>query len=140
MTATLSSQVLPVVDDPDTAGFWAATKRGRLTVCRYRSCRAVLHLPLSRCPTCRSPEVAWEPVTPLGKLYSWTVVHHQVHPSFPAPYTIVLVELDGFDPAVRHVGWLPGAHDLVAGLPMRAEFESVDDKIALLRWIPDVAR
>jgi uncharacterized OB-fold protein len=140
MSAVVFSPVLPVVDDPETAGFWAAVRRGELTVCRCAACGALLHLPLSHCPSCRSPNVVWEPVAPRGVLYSWTVVHHQVHPSFPVPYTIVLVELDGFDPAVRLVGWIDGEQDLFAGMPMRIRFETVDNEITLPRWIPEIAR
>jgi uncharacterized OB-fold protein len=27
-------------------------------------------------------------------IYSYTVVRHQTHPAFPAPYTVLLVELE----------------------------------------------
>ena len=58
-------------------------------------------------------------MAPLGHLYSWTVAEHQVHPGFPVPYTIVLVELDEV-PGVRLVGHLPDARDLTMGMPMQA--------------------
>ena len=58
-----------------------------------------------------------------GRLYSWTTVEHQVHPAYPVPYTIVLVELDD-EPGVRLIGYLPGAPELTEGQPMQVWFET----------------
>jgi hypothetical protein len=62
-------------------------------------------------------------------------VEHQVHPAFPAPYTVVLVELDGTDGA-RLVGHLPGRPDLVAGQAMVVRFEDAGEGVVLPQWIP----
>jgi hypothetical protein len=64
-------------------------------------------------------------------------VEHQVHRSFPVPYTIVLVELDDA-PEARLVGYLPGRPELTAGMAMGVWFEPVDDEGTLLpQWIPE---
>ncbi len=70
-----------------------------------------------------------------GRVYSWTVVAHQVHPAFPAPYTLVLVELDDH-PEARMVGSIPGRHDFVAGQQMEAWFETVGEDVVLPQWRP----
>jgi NADPH:quinone reductase-like Zn-dependent oxidoreductase len=71
----------------------------------------------------------------LARLYSWTVVEHQVHPGYPAPYTVVLVELDDA-PGVRLIGYLTGRPELRADQPMRVNFERIDDETTLPQWEP----
>ena len=67
-----------------------------------------------------------------GRVYSWTTVEHQVHPAFPVPYTVVLIQLD--DVPARLVGHLPGAPELVEGQPMEVWFETLDDGVVLPQW------
>jgi uncharacterized protein len=135
---TIPERPLPVVDDHDTAGFWTAANAGAVAVCVCSECGAVLHLPRSCCDQCRSFSVEWQPVRPHGRLHSWAVVEFQVHPAFPVPYTIVLVELDDV-PEVRLAGHLPGRPALEANLPMRADFVpvvSADGSVTtLVQWV-----
>ncbi len=65
-------------------------------------------------------------------MYSWTVVEHQVHPAFPTPYTVVLVQLD--DAPARMVGSLAGSADLIEGQPMEVWFETLDDGVVVPQW------
>jgi uncharacterized OB-fold protein len=126
---------LPVIDDPDTGGFFAAAVRGELALCACTACGAVLHLPRAYCSSCGSWATTWRPVAGRGRLYSWTTVEHQVHPAFPVPYTVVLVDLAD-EPGARLLGWLPGRPELEAGMEMRAVFESVTDDTTVVQWIP----
>ena len=75
------------------------------------------------------------PVAGTGRVVSWTTAEHQVHPAYPVPYTIVLVELDDH-PGVRFVGHLAGAPQLTDGQPMRVWFEQLDDGVVLPQWAP----
>jgi hypothetical protein len=126
-------RVLPVDDDVDTGGFFAAARRGELVVRRCNGCDAVLHLPVAYCHACGSWDGRWAPMAGTGTVHSWTVVEHQVHPAFPVPYTVVLVQLD--DVAARFVGHLPGHVELTAGQPMRVWFEEIDGAV-LPQWAP----
>ena len=112
-------------DDPDTAGFFEAARRGELVVCVCQSCNAVLHLPRGFCHHCGGSQVGWKQVSGEARLYSWTTVVRPVLPSFPVPYTVVLVELDDA-PGVRLIGHLPGEPELTPGMPMRVHFEERD--------------
>ena len=139
MTGTvdaMSSRVLPVVDDPETAGFWAAAAEHRLVVRGCASCGTERHLPRAFCAGCGTVSDHWVEVPPAGRLVSWTVVEHQVHPGYPTPYTVLLVELEG-RPGMRMVGQLPGRPPapLTAGQPMEAWFEQVGDTV-LPQWRP----
>lgn len=136
LTVNAAAAPLPVLSDPDTAGFWLAAQLCEVAVCACANCGHVLHLPRSYCHICRSWTVEWKPVAPKACLVSWTVVEHQVHPAFPVPYTLVLVELDEA-PGVRLAGYLEGRPDLRAGLPMRADFVAPADGVTLVNWVPD---
>jgi uncharacterized OB-fold protein len=125
--------VVPVVDDRDTGGFFDAARAGRLVVRRCNGCDALLHMPRAYCAGCGSWDGRWQPVAGTGTVCSWTVVEHQVHPAYLVPYTIVLVELDDV-PAARFVGRLDGAHDDLAGRPVRVRFDPVDDGVVVPGW------
>jgi uncharacterized OB-fold protein len=133
MLVTAPVGVRPVVDDHDTAGFFDAAGRGVLAIRRCTRCRAALHVPVPVCPYCASAEGAWEPAGTTGTVYSWTVVEHQVHPAFPVPYTVLLVELDEL-PGVRVLGHLPGRHEPGTGHPVRVRFDPLDEGSALPQW------
>ena len=64
---------------------------------------------------------------------------HQVHPAYPVPYTVVLVDLDAL-PGTRLVGSLDGDQHLAAGMPMEVWFEDVGEadgrRVVLPQWRP----
>ncbi len=131
--------VLPVVDDLDTAGFFRAAADGRLAVCRCAGCGAVLHMPVGYCRHCGAFAPQWTEVSPAGRIYSYTVVTHQVHPDFPVPYTVILVELDEL-PEVRLAGRLDGRPEVYIGQPVTADFTTPADGVALPTWRLDGRR
>ena len=55
-----------------------------------------------------------------------------MHPAFPVPYTVVLVDADDAD--ARFVGMLPGRPDLQVGDAMRVRFDQAPDGTALPQW------
>jgi uncharacterized OB-fold protein len=125
--------VIPAVDDLDTAGWFRAAAEGHLAVCRCSTCDAVLHMPVAYCRHCGGFDGRWTEVAPAGRIYSYTVVTHQVHPDFPVPYTVILVELDEL-PEVRLVGRLDGRPGVFIGQPVVAEFLELSDNAALPNW------
>jgi uncharacterized protein len=134
-TKTSVPRVLPAEDDRDTAGFWEAARRRQLVVRVCDSCGTVLHMPRAYCNHCGSWTGSWKSVSGMGRLHSWTTVTHQVHPSFPVPYTILLVQLDD-EPSVRYVGNLPGAPELHEGQALEVWFEELEDGVTIPQWRP----
>ncbi len=126
---------VPMTEDRDTGGFWAAAADGRLVVRVCGSCAGVLHLPRAYCHRCGTWSERWVEVAGRGRLYTWTTVEHQVHPAFPVPYTIVLVELEDV-PGARLVGYMEGAPDLTPHQPMEVWFEQLDGGVTLPQWRP----
>ena len=129
------SRLLPVDDDLDTGGFFEAARRGAIAIRRCNGCDAVLHVPLAYCRHCGSWDTRWEDVAGTATVHSWTVVHHQVHPAYPVPYTVVLVDLDDL-PGTHLVGRLDGTPDLRVDQPMVAWFEEVGEGVVLPNWRP----
>ena len=127
-------RTLPVADDLDTGGFWAAARRHELVVRACTGCGAVIHAPRAYCGECGSWDGEWRIVSGRGTVYSWTIVEHQTHPGFAVPYTLVLVALD--DAPARLLGYLPGRADLEAGQAMAVRFETLDDGTVLPQWSP----
>ncbi len=81
--------------DADSAGFWEATREGRIALCRCTGCGTWLARPLERCSRCAAP-TSFDPVAGTGTVYSYIVVHHPAVPAFKhlVPYVIALVEFD----------------------------------------------
>ena len=129
------ARLLPVDDDLDTGGFFEAARRGELAVRRCNGCNSVLHVPRAYCRHCGSWDGRWAPTDGAATLHSWTVVAHQVHPAYPVPYTIVLVDVDDV-PGVRLLGHLDGNPDLTIGMPMRVRFDELADGVVLPNWEP----
>lgn len=106
MSVTRPDPPLPVVDDVDTGGHWEALACHELAIRACATCGQVLHVPKAYCHACGGWSTEWRVVAPRGTLYSWTTVFRQIHPAFPAPYTIVLVEVTDLPGAVdRPPSW-----------------------------------
>jgi uncharacterized OB-fold protein len=80
--------------DRDTAPFWEAQDKHELRFQKCASCGYVRHPVGPLCPECRSFEFEWALSSGRGRIYSYTVVRHQTHPAFAAPYTVLLVEME----------------------------------------------
>jgi uncharacterized OB-fold protein len=124
---------VPVIDDHDTGGFFTAAARGVIAVSECAACAASLHPPRPYCSACGSGVVTWRAVRPKATVYTWTTVEHAVHPAFPTPYTVALVELTDA-PGVRLLGYFPGRVDLRPGLPVEACFDDVRDGVVVPNW------
>jgi uncharacterized protein len=144
--AMLEAWPLPVTDDPDDAGFWAAARRGELVVQACGACGHRTFPPRPMCPRCRSVERVWETVSGRARIWTWVVAHPPLLPVFQpmAPYAVVVVALDE-DPAIRMVGNLVAAADapidsvdaatIRFGEPVEAVFVLMADDVSLVRWV-----
>jgi len=127
--------LLPYDTDRETAGFFEAAAEDRLVFRACNDCDHALHPPSAHCPYCGGWNTDWRQAKGTGKLHTWTTVTHQIHPGFPTPYTVVVVELDDA-PEVRLLGHLDGAPDLEAGMPMQVWFDHIEDGPTLPQWRP----
>src|SRR5262245_14316028 len=105
---TPPSRPLPAVDDL-TRPLWDAAKQGRLDIQRCGDCGYLHHPPRHVCDRCLSRHLAFEPVSGLGRVWSFTVMHQKHVSGFEAsvPYLTALVELEE-QPMLLLVTNLPG--------------------------------
>ncbi|MGW5076943.1 Zn-ribbon domain-containing OB-fold protein [Rhodococcus sp. NPDC004095] len=128
MSAPASVERLrPTVVDRGSSGHFAEAAQGRLSVLTCTSCGRRIHLPRPRCVYCGATDPAWQQVARTGTVYAHTVVEHQVHPLFPVPYTVIVVDVDGEEAGVRMIGNLPGRAAIAAGTPVVCSFEDLGE-------------
>ncbi len=113
--------------DRDTAPFWEAQNRHELNFQRCASCQAVRYPVGPLCPKCYSFDFNWITSTGRGMIYSYTIVRHQTHPTFSAPYTILLVEMEE---GPRIIAQLRGADDsaVAIGRPVTIAWDDEGDQ------------
>ncbi len=114
--------------DVDSRGFWEATARHELAICRCQECRKWLHPPLERCRWCRGA-TAFEQVSGRATLHSFIVIRRAAVSGYQdVPYVVGLVELDE-QPRLRISGRLvgvdPGGADVRIGERMVVDFEKL---------------
>lgn len=108
--------------DADTRRFWEAAAAGRLELTRCRDCRRWVHPPLERCRYCAG-ELASEPVSGRGRVFSFIVLRRQFVPGHPPPEVVALVELDEH-PGLRLSGLIDADPEGVTiGAEVRARME-----------------
>jgi uncharacterized OB-fold protein len=130
----------PVADDPETAGLFAGAAEGRLVAQRCATCGAWQQPPRPRCRACLGTDLTWQDIPGAGTVHSWTVVEHQISPSFPVPYTVVLVDVEpepGAQP-LRFLGHLDGRPEITVGTPMAVVFRE-HGGVSLPDWVPTSA-
>ena len=113
------SRAEPLVTDL-TRPFWDAARQGTLAIQRCRDCAYFNHPPRAACDRCLSDALAFDPVSGLGTIWSFTVNHQKSVAGFEAsvPYLTALVELDE-QPMLLLVTNLPGASATSAHIGQR---------------------
>ena len=141
-----SAFLLPEIDAPESASFWAGTAEGELRVQRCGVCDEPRMPPRPMCPACRSLEVVWKPSSGRGRVWSFVVPHPPLLPAYAevAPYNVVVVELEE-NPAIRFVGNLVASAEasldsvdpetISIGASVEVVFPAAVDGVVLPRWV-----
>jgi uncharacterized OB-fold protein/acyl dehydratase len=131
-----AGDVLRPVVTADTAFFWDGTARGELRIQRCGGCGALRHPPGPMCPACGADKPEYVLAAGTGEVYSYVVHHHPPVPGRQVPFVVALVQLTE---GVRMVGELLGADPerVRIGMPVRAEFVTVDGSLTLPAWRED---
>ena len=118
--------LLPGLDDTNRAWFTS----GQLAVPACTSCGAFQFPPEEVCGECQGFEFKLQPVRGQGRIESFIVVHHPVHPALKdvGKYAVVMVGLDDA-PGVNIPGNVVGSEPeaLEIGQRVRVIFEEVTD-------------
>jgi uncharacterized protein len=121
------------------AAHWEGLRAGRLLLQRCRQCATWIWSPRPICPACHCFDLGFEPVDPVGIIYSWTRTWQPFSPEATGhlPYVVVLVELPAAG-ARRVLGVLQHADGLTPriGATVRGLIEQPPDEKywPLVRW------
>jgi len=79
--------------------FWDHCRRRELRFQRCAACHRFRHPPGPMCSACHSFEHEWLLAPDTGIVFSFTIVHHPVHPGVASltPYNVVIVDFPEFD-------------------------------------------
>ena len=129
---------MPVpLPDSVTAHFWDGCAAHELRIQQCASCGTHRHPPAPVCRVCHSFEHTWDISEGTGRIFSYIVVHHSVHPATDAilPYNVSVIELDdcGGVRVTSNVVDCPN-DDLYVGMPVRIIWEHIDESLALYRF------
>jgi uncharacterized OB-fold protein len=131
----MSEALLPNVDSPLAAPFWAAAREGRLVMQRCAGCGELRWPPKPVCPTCQRPGAAedWREIPGTGEIWSFVVYHRAFDPSVEGklPYNVAYIRLDAGPMFISNV---VGTNDLAIGQRVRARYEAVAPEVALVRF------
>ncbi len=129
----------PPIPDFDAEEFWAGCNRGELMMQRCAACKKFRWLPRPMCPFCHSLAREWVKMSGKGKVYSWTIITHPVHPAAVSrvPYNVAQVQLDE-DPNLILVTNLVGLsnEDIRIDMPVQVVFEEHEPGVKLPKFKP----
>lgn len=139
--------LLPQIDDPDTAPFWAASRQHRLVVQRCGRCQRLRFPPSPFCPSCRSADFDWPQVSGQARVWSFIAPHAPTLPGFSdfTPYTVAVVTLaEGAH--LRMVGNILTSPDaalnsvaaasLAIGDTVTVGFRDISEDVSIPVWLP----
>ena len=114
---------------PEFDGFFEHAQHGRLAFPRCDACLCVHWYPMPICPHCQGTDIAWQPVTGRGEIFSFTRVHHAFDKSRrdALPYVVALIVFEDA-PGVQFITNLIGSpqQDIAIGRPVEAVFPASD--------------
>ena len=127
------------IPEIDAEEYWAGCNRDELLMQRCAACGRFRWLPRPMCPSCYSLEREWVKVSGRGKVYSYTIITHPVHPAAVerVPYNVAQVQLDE-DPGLVLVTNLVGVtnEDIRIGMPVQVVFEEREPGVKLPKFRP----
>ncbi len=107
--------------------YWEACNREELVMQRCTGCSRLRWMPAPICAECGSNEATWEPLSGRGRVTTWTVVTHPVHPAAVdrVPYVVAEIELEE-QTGLRMIAGLLGIEPdaVTMDLGVRVEFET----------------
>lgn len=129
--APVGERVKPLVSW-DTEFFWEGTKAGELRIQQLPD-GTLRHPPIPAIWQDKSEQTGYVVASGRGTVFSYVVHHAPKVPGRQLPFVVALVELEE---GVRMLGELRGIEpaDVQVGLPVRVEFEKLDDEATLPVW------
>ena len=80
--------------DPYAEQFWACTQKKEFRLQQCADCSKYRWPPGPTCDKCLSDNYEWASIGGHGKLLSWTTFRRGYFKEYPAPHTVIVLELD----------------------------------------------
>jgi uncharacterized OB-fold protein len=136
----LFRQGMPLPErESETADFWEGCAARELRIQRCARCGTYQHPPGPICHNCQSFDLSWDVSQGMGRIFSYVVVHHSVHPATNdvVPYNVAVVELDDCGGTLVTSNVVDCANeDLYVGMRLRLLWEQVTPSLSLYRFMP----
>jgi uncharacterized protein len=118
---------VPQINDENRA-FWTSGRDGELQIARCSDCGYWIQPPSPRCPQCLGSDVAPQPVSGHGTVYTYTINRREWSPGLQVPYVIAIVQLDE-QADLRLMTNIVGCDvdEVAIGLPVQVEFREQGD-------------
>lgn len=131
--------LLPNTEEIDTKEWWEHAQRKELVIQQCTDCNTFRHPPDPVCFECHSFNFKLTPVEGKGRIYSYIICHHPVHPALREwpPYNVAIIELPGAG-NVRMVGNIIDAKDeeLYMEMPVKITWEERQG-VVIPQWLKD---
>jgi uncharacterized OB-fold protein len=141
MTDATTPPVRPIYEkpvptpDPGTLPYWRALQRHELIFQQCRACqhRFAPYQPV--CPSCWSQDVADQPSSGKGTIYTFSIVYRAPVPAHrpDLPYAVALVQLDEGPYVTTNIVGSP-VDEIRIGQPVEVVFEDVTEEITLAKF------
>ena len=131
-----SSKVVRPIPVPNewTKPFWDAAKQRELKLQRCQACRRFQHPPYPTCVNCMAIDLAFEPVSGKGAIYTYTIMYHAGDKRFASavPYASIIVELDDAPGALLAANLLDAPYtEAKVGRRVEVVFEQLNAEVTL---------
>jgi uncharacterized protein len=80
--------------DAFAEAFWAFTRDKELRLQQCSTCGKFRWPPGPTCDRCLSDDFEWAPIRGAAKVLSWTTFHRGYFEEYPAPHTVLALELE----------------------------------------------
>lgn len=117
------------IPGPINQEFYDGLNRHELLLQKCQDCGKSRFWPIEMCPFCNSFNHEWARCSGKGTVHSYTVQHQAMHPAYPAPWVVLLVELEEGPRLVTH-GLMP-PEEVEIGMPVEIEYEKITDEITI---------
>lgn len=122
---------------PFSEPFFHAARRHQLVALRCLSCGAYRLAERATCPKCWSDGYEWVGVSGRGRVYSYVLMHQQLHPGFAEeiPYNVALIDLDEGPRLVSNIVDCPN-EEVRVGMAVEVVFDDVTPDVTMVRFRP----
>ena len=127
------------VSNIDDEAFWDGCRNDELRMQRCAACKKYRWLPRPMCPHCNALEHEWVTVSGRGKVFSWTVIVHPVHPAAneKVPYNVAQVQLDEDPDLILVTNLVEIDNDAIRiDLPVEAVFVEYEPGVKIPQFRP----